>query len=226
MKPAHEFFTAEEREKINQAVAGAEKRTAGEIVPVIAATSGRYGSAVALGGFLASIAALVLVWLRFQRVVPAEGGWEHGQRLAFSLPWIVLTMAAGFVLGVAVVSHVAWLRYLLAGAAEMRQQVERRAWEAFGRFGVGKTAGATGIVLYVSLFERMVSVQGDQNIASKLDQKTWEEVRDLLIAAIRERRAAEGFAQAIGRCGELLSTHFPIAPGDINELPNELRVLK
>jgi uncharacterized membrane protein len=35
---------------------------------------------------------------------------------------------------------------------------------------------------------------------------------------------ASGMAQAIQRCGELLSPHFPIADDDINELRDHLVV--
>ena len=225
MKRARKFFTPAEREKINQAVVEAEKRTSGEIVPVVATASGRYDRAEDIGGLLLGLAALIASWVQFQRILPVEGDWAQGQRLTLSLPWLVLIVAVGFIAGAALTGRVGWLRRLLVSEREMRQEVERAAWEAFGRFRVGRTAAGTGILLYVSLFERMVRVLGDGPIAAKLDQKTWDEIRDTIITGIRQRRATDTLCQTIIRCGELLSQHFPYRPGEVNELSDELRVM-
>lgn len=226
MKGASDFFTLEEKESINRAVAEAEKRTSGEIVPVVAAVSGRYDRAEDIAGLLFGLAALAFFWLLFQRTVPAEGDWALGYRLTLGLPWLAFIIVVGFIIGVALAGRVAWLRRPLVGEQEMRQEVERAAWQAFSRFRVGRTVAGTGILIYVSLFERMVCVLGDEPIASKLDQTTWNEIRDAIIVGIRERRAADAFCQAVARCGELLGKHFPCTAGDINELGNELRVVE
>lgn len=225
MNRARDFFTAEEREKINQGVTEAEKTTAGEIVPVVATASGRYDRPEDLGGFLLALLLLTAGWLAFQGAAPADGDWAHGFRLTLRLRWVLLILIGGFIVGAALTSRVGWLRRLLATEREMRAEVERAAWEAFARLRVARTAGGTGMLLYLSLFERMVCVVGDEPIAQKLDQKAWDEVRDTLVVGIRGRRAAEALCQAIARCGELLSKHFPLQPGDVNELANELRVL-
>ncbi|MGH9787822.1 MAG: TPM domain-containing protein [Candidatus Acidiferrales bacterium] len=225
MKRASEFFTADEREKINQAVAEAEKQTMGEIVPVVGTASGRYDRAEDIAGLLFGLAALLVVWGRFQRIVPVEGDWAVGQRLTIGLPGLVLIVVAGFIIGAAVASRLGWLRRLLVSEREMRQEVERAAWHAFGRFRVGRTARGTGILLYVSLFERMVCVLGDEPIAARLEQRTWNEIRDIILVGIRQRRAAPSLCQAIARCGELLGQHFPYQPGDVNELTDELRLV-
>jgi len=139
--------------------------------------------------------------------------------------WVLLIIVGGFVIGAFLTSRIGWLRRLLATDREMREEVERAAWQAFSRFHVAKTAQGTGILLYLSLFERMVCVLGDELIAQKLDEKNWQEIRDTIIRGIRQRRAADAVCQAIARCGELLGQHFPLQAGDVNELPNELRVI-
>jgi putative membrane protein len=226
MRGASDFFSLEEKERINRAVAEAEKHTSGEIVPVVATVSGRYDRAEDIAGLLFGLAALILFWLLFQRVVPGEGDWALGYRLTLGLPWLVLVIVAGFIIGAALASRVAWLRRPLVSEEELRQEVEWAARQAFARFRVGRTVAGTGILIYVSLFERMVYVLGDEPIAAKLDQTTWNEIRDTIIVGIRERRAADAFCQAIARCGELLGKHFPYKAGDINEVGNELRVVK
>jgi putative membrane protein len=71
----------------------------------------------------------------------------------------------------------------------------------------------------------MVWVVGDQAIAEKLDQSHWDGVKDLVIDGLRKNTPAEGLCAAIKRCGELLAQHFPIAPDDVNELSNDLRLI-
>jgi putative membrane protein len=225
MKRARKFFTPEEQDKINQAVAEAEKRTSGEIVPVVATASGRYDRGEDVAGLLLGLAVLTAIWVWLQRIVPVQGDWERGQRLTLGLPWILLIVAVSFIVGAALASRIGWLRRLLVSDREMREEVQRAAWQAFGNFRVGRTAAGTGILLYVSLFEQMVCVLGDDPIAARLDQKTWEEIRDTIIEGIHRRRAADAFCQAIASCGDLLSQHFPYRLGDVNELSDELRVI-
>jgi putative membrane protein len=225
MQRARDFFTSEEREKISNAVREAEKQTSGEIVPVVATSSGRYERGEDVGGLLFSLAALIASWLPFQRVLPVHGDWSHGYRLTLELGSLLLIVIVGFMVGVAITSRVAWLRRLLATHREMRREVERAAEEAFVRFRVARTAGGTGILLYVSLFEHMVCVLGDARVSTKLDQEIWNKIHATITDGIRRKRPAEAFCEAIAYCGELLSQHFPHRVGDINKLGNELRII-
>ena len=225
MKNASNLFTPAEKEKINQAVASAEKLTSGEIVPVVATASGRYDRAEDMGGFLLALAALIASWVLGQRIVPVGGDWAQGLRLTLSLRWLLLILVAGFMVGVALTSRVGWLRRLLTPDTEMRQEVERTAWHAFGSFRVRRTAAGTGILLYVSLFERMVCVLGDDAIAARLEQKDWNEVRDMIVQGLRSGRGADAMSEAIARCGELLGRNFPYRAGDVNEIGDELRIM-
>lgn len=225
MKSANHLFNPAEKEKINQAVASAEKLTAGEIVPVVATASGRYDRAENLGGFLLALAALAVTWTLEQRIEPVAGDWAQGQRLTLTLPWILLILVAGFIVGVALTSRVAWLRRLLTPESEIRAEVERAAWHSFGSLRIRRTAAGTGILIYVSLFERTVFVLGDDAIAARLEQKDWNEVRDIILKGLGSGRAADAMCEAIARCGELLGRHFPYRAGDVNEIGDELRIV-
>jgi putative membrane protein len=107
----------------------------------------------------------------------------------------------------------------------MREEVERRALECFQRFRVRATAGGTGILIYVSLYERMVRVVGDDGIAGKLGQADWDGVRDVLIDGLKAGRPTAGLVAAIQASGKLLEQHFPIQPDDEDELSNELHLV-
>lgn len=225
MKMASKFFSEEERKAISSAVAEAERRTSGEIVPVVATVSGHYDRAEDLFGVLTALLALALSWIFFQEIQPVKGDWASGQTFPLGLVSLLLIVAAGFVLGTAAATYLPVLRLPLLPRQEMRREVERSAAEAFQRFRVRKTAAGTGILIYVSLHERMVQVLGDDAISARMNQRDWDAVRDLVIEGFRSGRAAEGLKQAILKCGELLSRYFPSQPGDVNEVTNELRII-
>src|ERR687892_2430526 len=60
---AETFFTTEEQERIQQAVITAEKKTSGEIVPMLVSSSGRYAevelSGLVIGLILGTLAAFI-----------------------------------------------------------------------------------------------------------------------------------------------------------------------
>ncbi len=222
---ASELFGDEERAAIAKAVAEAEKRTSGEIVPVVATASENYERTEGLAGIAVALGALAATWLLWQQVVPATGDYEAGHEPRLGVLFFLGVVAGGYVAGALGARAVPFLKRLLAGPGRMRTEVTRAAAAAFDRFHVRGTKGATGIVIYVSLFERMVCVLGDAPISEKVAEAEWQGVADLVVRGIREGRHAEGLAAAIAKCGEMLAAHFPIQAGDVNELSNELRLV-
>ncbi len=225
MKRASKLLSEEEIKAVNSTVAEAESSTSAEIVPVVATASGRYDRAEDIFGVLVALLVLALVWVFVQEVHPVEGDWASGRALTLGLVPVLLIAVGGFILGTAVASHLPVLRLPFITKSEMRQEVDRRAAEAFYRFRVRRTKEGTGVLIYISLYERMVRVLADDTISQRLTQRDWDTVRDLVIRGIRADRAAEGLSQAILKCGELLKPHFPSQVGDINELPNEIQFL-
>lgn len=222
MTKASAWFSQQDREAITAAIGEAEKTTAGEIVPVIATASGRYDRAEDLvGGLFASVALVLAWWLWPTSQVDWSGVGISGPGLVGSL----LTVWIGFVLGAVIATRLPVLRLPFIGKQEMLDEVERRAMESFHRYRVRATAGGTGILIYVSLYERMVRVVGDDVIAEKLSQSDWDGVRDILIEGLAANRATDGLVAAIRASGALLEQHFPIQSDDQNELSNELHLI-
>ncbi|MEW6354903.1 MAG: hypothetical protein AB1696_01140 [Planctomycetota bacterium] len=219
---ASRLFSDEDKQNISEAVAEAEKKTSGEIVPVVATMSGRYDRAEDIFGLLLALAAVAVFGLIF-RLPTLPGDW--GQPIAVSVWHTLVLFFITFVAGAALATYVPILARPFVGRRELNEEVMRSARLAFTEFRVRGTKGGTGILIYVSLFERRAAVIGDDPIAGKLDQKQWNEVKDLVIAGLKKGKPTEGICNAIKRCGELLSEHFPIAPGDVNELGNELHII-
>jgi putative membrane protein len=220
MKTASRLFSEQERQLIAATVAEAEKDTAGEIVPVVATVSGRYDRAEDLFGLLLGLVALAVIWVLFQDTT--ETAWAAGHTPTLGLAAIIASVVAGFLAGAALATRYPVLRLPFIPPREMRQEVERRALEAFQRYRVRTTVGGTGVLIYVSLYEHMVRVVGDDAVTEKISQADWEAICALVVDGMKTDRAADGLAQAVRKSGELLARHFPIQPGDRNELANEL----
>ncbi len=218
------FFTQQEKLEIDAAVARAEKTTSGEIVPVLAARAGDYThglyQAGVTGAVLATLA-VIAVWL-----VGHELGSEHFPS-ATAIPLYVLLPAqfVGLLAGYHVTARSWDLHRAFTPQAQLQKTVELTARRAFHELDLHRTKGATGIMLYVSLFERVAIVVADKAIAAKHDQKTWDVVRDLLIAGLKSGQGSKGFTDAIAECGRILSKDFPPSAENPDELPNELRVI-
>ena len=86
----------------------------------------------------------------------------------------------------------------------------------------GRTAGKTGILIYLSLAERRAEIIADEAILKITDDHTWGEAMHALLEEVREGKVAEGICAAIERIGVVLSEHFPRSADDCNEIPDRL----
>lgn len=225
MKKASQLFTEQERKLIEDAVTEAESKTSGEIVPVIATQSGRYDRAEDLFGFFLALIIFGTVWYFFQGESSASGNWEQGVNLTLNLPISLGILAGSFFLGIILASWLPILRAPFISKKEMQEEVEKAAAEAFQKFRLRRTRDATGVLIYISIYERTVRVMGDDTIAQKLDQNDWNDVCLTVLQGFKEKRVVEGLREAILKCGVLLEKHFAIEPGDANELSNELKII-
>ena len=225
MKTASQTFTEESRMKIRDAVAFAEKKTSGEIVPVAATASGRYDRAEDIFGFLVAIVTLGAAWLLFGADVPAGDFDQPFMTTRLSLPVALILLVVSFSAGAALATWFPWLRLPFITKTEMTMEVERAAAAAFHSLRVSGAKSRTGVLIYVSLYERMVRVIADEAIANQVDQSVWEEVVRLVVNGMVMDSPAEGFAAAIHKSGEILSGPFPRPADDVDEISNELRLL-
>jgi putative membrane protein len=225
MKKATKLFTEEEIRSIETAIGEVEKTTSAEVVPVVASVSGRYDRAEDMFGFLLCLLVLGGAWGLFQGVSPAVDAWGGGPVFRLNLPVLLGILVVTFFVGIALASRFPLLRLPLISKKEMQEEVEARAREMFQRLKIRKTESATGMLIYVSLYEHMVHVVGDDTINAKLSQDDWQALCDTLILGFKDGKPEEGMRSGILQCGELLARHFPIQPGDINELVDTLHLI-
>ena len=204
---AETFFTSEEKSRIEQAVTAAEKKTAGEIVPMLVSASGRYAeielSGLVLGLMLGTL--IEFIW---------HDPWGQVQTYVFC-PML------GAIVGFAVFS-IPNLKRRLISKHRVAEAVHTRSLAAFTGHGLHYTKAHTGILILASLLERRVVVLADRGIHEKVADGTWEEVVKILTAGLKSGEACDAFCKAIERCGAILAEHFPRQTEDQDELPNRL----
>lgn len=225
MKRASQWFSEQDKRQIDQAVRDAEARTTAEIVPAVATASGRYDRPEDIVGIWLGGLAMVAAWFFLPASSDGAGSWEGGWPLWASALVLLVVLVAGFILGAILGANVSWLRRLFTSRREMRDDVTTRAAEVFATSGVYRTVGATGLLIYVSLFERLAVVQADQAVVEKLGQETLDGLRDTLVAELRAGNPAEAFCKTIRAAGDRLETVLPKTVNNPDELPNELRII-
>lgn len=218
MKP---ILTEAELERIRAAVAEAERRTSGEIVPYVVERSGGYEVAVWRGASAAAVLAMLTAVL----VLQFYHGWGLGW-LYTSWGMALLATVAGTA-GALLSAYVPALRRLLAGSDRLDRRVHRRACFAFLEEEVFKTRDRTGILLFVSLFEHRIEVLGDRGINERVTPDEWVAVVDTIRRGIKQGRFADGLVEAIEMCGRLLEEKgVGIRPDDADELSDRVRLRK
>ncbi len=104
----------------------------------------------------------------------------------------------------------------------MIEEVDRRALETFQRGRIRGTSAGNGVLIYVSLYEHLVKVIGDNAVSAKLSPRQLEDICTLVVEGLKNGRPAEGLEKAVKKTGELLAPHLPPMAGDANELANHL----
>jgi putative membrane protein len=200
------FLNDTDRRRIEAAIRDIEKRTSGEIIAVIARASDGYLVFPLLYAIAAALLVPIAVWI-------AGGGFSYMDIYAAQLAVFVLVAAAGI-----------WrpARMLMVPASFQRNQAGRLAREQFHASRLHETAGATGILLFVSVAERYVEILADRGINAKVPEGTWQGIIADFTAKVRAGQTVDGYLSALQACGRLLIEHFPPSVPDPNELPDVL----
>jgi len=202
-------ISEKDAKRISRAIARAEKKTAGEIVAVLAERSDDYLFIPFLWAALAALLVPIPLFLASSLSAIEIYG---AQLAAFAL----LALPA------------AWmpLRVRLVPAAIRHARAHRHAMEQFLAQNLLTTKGRTGVMIFVSLAERFAEVVADEAIYAKVPPETWEEIVEVLTGHIRKGETAAGFIEAVARCGALLAEHFPPPEEPANQLPDHLIILE
>ncbi len=211
-------FSPEDLRRIEDAVREAETRTSGEIVPFVVERSDAYSSATWRASTIGALAAALAAAAPFHAIEV----WG----VPLSL-WIAGPTVLGAGIGFLAAEVAPALKRALIPRSVLAERVHERAAQAFLSEEVFATRERTGVLLFLSLFERRALVYGDKGIAAKVRQDEWDGIVDRLVRGMRAGGAGESLVAAIGDCSRLLERHgVEVRPDDRDELADGLRIGK
>jgi putative membrane protein len=192
--------------RVREAIVAIERQTGAEVVVTVAPRAGDYRHADARFGALLSLLAL-LVYYFYPAPLPDD----------LALLLVVLC----YPLGAAIAAVAPPLRRLLARKRLLRDNLLREARSRFIEQGIGKTRGRTGVLVFVSRFERGVEVVPDVGIPVAAMGSAWSAAIRALDTAARAEDLSP-FLTALADLGRALAIAVPRAADDRNELPDEV----
>jgi len=195
------------RERVRDHIVAIENKTGAEVVVTVGAHSGLYRDADALSGALCSLGAL-LVYYFHPAPLPDD----------LSLAIAILCYPAGSLLSAAISP----LRRLLVRNRRFRDNVLREGRSRFVEQGISNTKGRTGVLVYISCFERCAQVVADSGIPVQSMGASWRASIDAIQAAVRKGDVS-AFLTALDGMGDVLAGAVPRRADDTNELPDEVR---
>ncbi len=211
--------------RVSAAIAAAEGASAGEILAVVTDYSDRYHDVALHWSLLVLIA--VLAWAAawpasleyaWDRLV---GGWHTEPSLRQLLTFLMILAVAKFTAVLLILKYMPLRLWLTPGNTKTRR-VRRRALTVFKAAAERRTAGRTGILIYLSMGEHRAEIIGDEAITSVTTPETWGEAMADLLVHVKQGRIADGMVAAIQDIGAVLSEHFPRSGEDKNEIPDKL----
>jgi putative membrane protein len=208
----------EDLQAIEAKITDMERMTAGEIVLLITRRSFDWKS----HHQIVTLLVLLLFMIFFEDVLV---NWINSQ-------FFINTAAGELGLKVAIVGMVFLFSYLISQIGLIyrlalpnhvrRKMAETRAELEFFRSDIKNTKAATGILLFLAIDDRQAVVLADKSIADKLPAHTWDDILMKMLAGIKSRQSRTGILTAVEMSGAILKEHFPIQPGDTNELKNHV----
>jgi putative membrane protein len=201
------FFADEAKRRTTQAIQTVEAQTSAEVVVAVRYRSGSYAVAAYHCG-LAALLGVTLYLVVTPRVVSIEA--------------IALDGLLAFVLGALISANVNTMLRAVTRRKTRQAHVDIAARAVFFDLGISRTKGRNGILIFVSTFERTLTVLTDVGIDTQALGIRWAQA----LAALREamnRMDFAGFIAGVEALGPVLGAAMARAADDVNELPDEVQ---
>ncbi|MFA6116080.1 MAG: TPM domain-containing protein [Sphingomonas sp.] len=219
-----EHLNAEGHKLVADAVTRAEEGTDGEIVTIVSERSDQYHDAALHYAFAAALAVIALAAMS-PGTFEAKFAWFSNGWGEVSARTILFSVLIAETIVFLIVRYaLAWapLRMALTPRATRARRVRRRAIQYFKVGAERRTQARVGILLYLSLDERMAEIVADEAIHKVVPAERWGDAMAALVDEVRLGRPAQGMAAAVAQIGTILSENFPKTETDRNELPDRL----
>ena len=181
------ILTDDLKNKIKNAVSEAEKKSGGEIVTYITQTSDDYKNIYWTAGFFAAFlgsSIFIFLYRFFQFIIPSSIFFLG---IVFLLPMLIISL----------LYLIKPLRLLLIDKEQINYYVNLKAKEVFLEKEIFNTIDRTGVLIYISLFEKSVAVLGDSGINKKVSKDKWNSVIEIIIKEIKNNSLVSGIVSGI-----------------------------
>jgi putative membrane protein len=219
---------------IEAAVRQAEARTTGEIYCVVTEESSHYGeTAIAWAACVALLGPALLLLAGVHVTIPDVFATWSASDVSLAIESSVrraligaIALQAVLFVVTAVIVSIPPVRRALTPRSLKLGRVRRRALEQFVAKNLHLTEDRTGVMIFVSLGERMAELIADEGIAEHVEPHVWDRAMAALTEGLKRGQPEGGFVAAIGLCADVLAEKFPPRPGgNPNELPDAVVVL-
>lgn len=200
------LFSNEAKQRISEIIRSIEQTTSAEIVVVLRPRSGDYRRADLTFG---ALTALFMLCVFLYHPEP------------FDFTFFPLEQAASFAMGAVLCAYLSPLRRWLTPTKLRAENVGRSARSFFVEHGIDKTRERTGVLVYLSTFEREAVLVLDRGIDTEALAKEIAAARAELRGAMQKHDLA-AFTAAMKAFGEALAKRHPVRDDDIDELSNEV----
>lgn len=187
----------------------AERATVGEIVPVVLERSDAHPEGRWLAAIFAALigSALLSPWIDWNR------------------PALVLASQVALgALGYLAAARLPGFQRAFVRETRATEMAEEQALQEFYGQGLHRTHGESGVLLFVSLFERRVVVLADRGVQVRSEGELWEETHREILEHVARAELRLGLLAGVRRVGAILAQHFPADGTPPNELPDRLVV--
>ncbi|MCB9894029.1 MAG: hypothetical protein H6839_06265 [Planctomycetes bacterium] len=206
------MLTEASLDRIEAAVADAEKQTSCEYIVVLAPASSRYEGRIIKAGALGALLAYALLY--------SINYWLYGEPDAL---WLLLEAIASGALVAVAFNKFSPLRRLLIPRWVMTAAVDTAAHATFSQENASLTKDRNAVLIYVSVFEGEVRLMPDIGVQQKVHEGKLGEIEGKLANA-QSGDPTELVCDAIRQLGACCGACFPIEPEDVNELPDRPQI--
>lgn len=197
------------KNKLWKAIANIENSSLAEIVVIVKPRSDNYGESSLM--FSSALAFLVFSFLMFSN-------------LEFHHFDIYLYVFLSFLSGMILTTVLEPLQRLLIRKKDRERMVEIMARASFQKGGIHHTSSETGILVYVSLFEKKVIVVPDRGAEMAIPPAEWKKIRNGFDQIFEQTNPADALIAQLNACQNMISRCIPPVENDINELPDDLEI--
>ncbi len=206
---AKKYFSHEGTQKILAAVKAAERKTRGDIVPMVVHRSANLSN-VSPTLFLLFFVLVLLIGTK-----PIIEEYEISFFLfSFCSALVSLTLSL-------LLARWEFIQRLVIPGSLLNHEVHTRAELEFYRNHFDQTKSHGAVLIFVSLLERRVVVLCDEFLAKKIPQERWDSVSELISTHMKQNELVNGMIQAIEKTGQFLAEVLPGDGTQLNEISTD-----